>query len=347
MKKYLTFIIAVVLVSTPLFANASWWNPIDWFSFIFHKPAAIERIVEIPTSTSTGPVSIKIGPLFPTTTTEATTSAKKKIIVPAPQSEPKNVQPTGNLCKGTYYANCPTGNSFICPASGAGYCEAPKTDNQRCTEYYGSNSLWNGQRDANGTGICDCKTGFSWNKQVTSCVSNVQYCADKWPNSSWDGTFDSQGKFSCTCAVGYEPSGDKNSCQKSQTAVEKFIEQQDQAQKDKQQAASDRENSPECVSAKTALAEVNNRINAENKSYNDQKDNIRNNNPTGQSASGQQIQLNQLETKHYSTIANLSIESMPLNDKYYLACKNFVATPSKIYNTNCYGSGDTMNCTTY
>jgi hypothetical protein len=68
MKKYY-FIVLFLLLSTPLFANASWWNPIDWFSFIF-KPhvQVVEKIVYITATTT---------PSVATTTASSTPTIQK------------------------------------------------------------------------------------------------------------------------------------------------------------------------------------------------------------------------------------------------------------------------------
>lgn len=65
MKKTL-FIFIFCLVLFPLFANASWWNPIDWFSFLFRKPVVVEKTIDI--STSTTPINVQTTDSFPSTT---------------------------------------------------------------------------------------------------------------------------------------------------------------------------------------------------------------------------------------------------------------------------------------
>jgi hypothetical protein len=297
MKKTLIPLILLALI-VPQIALASWWNPFSWS--IFHRTETKTEVLEKKIQE----LEAKLSTASPTTsviTTAEATSSKKKIITPISQPVSKSVQST-----------------------------VTKTDNQICVDYYGSNSLWSGQRDGNGTGICGCKTGFSFNTQITSCVSNFQYCSEKWPNSSWDGTFDTQGKFSCTCVAGYELNGDGSSCQKAQTATEKLIEQQNQTEKNRQQAEADRKNSPECVSARNAWDNVQNKLAKLRSQMDDYKS----------------ITPNYYSSAKYSEFsskeADLSLESVPLRDKYYLACQNFVPTPPKM--TTCNFIGNTMYC---
>ncbi len=37
---------------------------------------------------------------------------------------PQQVQPTGELCNGTYWSKCQSGQNFICPQSGNAYCQS-------------------------------------------------------------------------------------------------------------------------------------------------------------------------------------------------------------------------------
>ena len=40
---------------------------------------------------------------------------------------PKQIQPTGTLCNGTYFSECPVGQNLICPQTGNAYCQSPQT----------------------------------------------------------------------------------------------------------------------------------------------------------------------------------------------------------------------------
>jgi hypothetical protein len=73
MKKSL--ILAVLLVFLfPLFANASWWNPLDWFSFLF-GPKTYEVVV-VPPVALKQPVVEPITQVVSTTTVMSTSSIK-------------------------------------------------------------------------------------------------------------------------------------------------------------------------------------------------------------------------------------------------------------------------------
>ena len=76
---------------------------------------------------------------------------------------------TANLCNGNYTSFCSKGQIFICPSVGDGYCEVPKTDDQKCQEEYGINSIYN-RKKKDGTLICDCKAGTYWNQGQTGCI---------------------------------------------------------------------------------------------------------------------------------------------------------------------------------
>jgi hypothetical protein len=66
--------------------------------------------------------------------------------------------------------------------------------------------------DESGKRVCDCKSGYIWNEQRTSCVvaptvpvkTNDQACSDKFGQSwKWDGTKNSEGFLNCGCINGY------------------------------------------------------------------------------------------------------------------------------------------------
>ena len=45
-----------------------------------------------------------------------------------------------------------------------------KTNNQICEDSYGFNSVYSGQKNSKGGPVCDCKNGYEWNSNNTSCV---------------------------------------------------------------------------------------------------------------------------------------------------------------------------------
>ncbi len=76
---------SVVLVLTPLIANAAWWNPIDWFSFIggiFHpQPQIVEKIIYLPATTTSAVSSATI-------TSDNNVSTATKKTTPAVKTPP-------------------------------------------------------------------------------------------------------------------------------------------------------------------------------------------------------------------------------------------------------------------
>lgn len=55
---------------------------------------------------------------------------------PVPSAAPTNISaptptPNGTLCNGTYYTACPTGQDFICPATGKAYCQDGQLQTQK------------------------------------------------------------------------------------------------------------------------------------------------------------------------------------------------------------------------
>jgi len=129
----------------------------------------------------------------------------------------QKVVPTGTLCNGDYYNQCPSGQDFVCPSTGKAYCDTPKTNDQKCEDSWGSNSSYTGQKNTNGGLICGCKNGYGWNGTQTSCVviqvkTGYQICSEQYPNETWDGTYNSNGGYSCTCKKGDAWNSTQASC---------------------------------------------------------------------------------------------------------------------------------------
>lgn len=128
MKKIL-FAAASLILLTPSIALAAWWNPFTWF------PPKI-----VPPISATSSVATTSEKIIATTTPKV---QKKIIPVPIPSSQnTSNVPvtqtpvvqtltvtppPNTTLCNGTYYTPCVSGQNFVCPASGDGYCQTPTT----------------------------------------------------------------------------------------------------------------------------------------------------------------------------------------------------------------------------
>lgn len=92
-----------------------------------------------------------------------------------------------------------------------------KTDQQKCEESFGSNSLYNGQKNTSGGLICGCKSGYNWNDAQTACVvvqvkTGYQICSEQFPNETWDGTM-ANGKYNCVCLTGYILNNAGTGCQ--------------------------------------------------------------------------------------------------------------------------------------
>lgn len=81
-----------------------------------------------------------------------------------------------------------------------------KTDSQICVTNYGSHSYATGEKNANGGPVCDCKSGYTWNSDQTSCVvappppkTGYEICQDRnGPFATYDSSTNS-----CGCASGY------------------------------------------------------------------------------------------------------------------------------------------------
>ncbi|MEI8328048.1 MAG: hypothetical protein WCG02_02830 [Candidatus Taylorbacteria bacterium] len=200
-QKIFTLVIIGALI-IPQVTFAAWWNPATWgiFSFIFHTQPQVQTII---TATSSGERSADISPnnTLSDVNTSTTTDENHAPIVTAPikktvknvtptastppatvqPQSPRQVQPTGSLCNGTYYSSCPTGQNLICPQTGSAYCQVPQQPTQQ---------------------------------PVVQQQDGYQYCSSTYSNSIWDGSsHTSSGGFFCSCKSGYAPSSDSKSCQ--------------------------------------------------------------------------------------------------------------------------------------
>ena len=101
--------------------------------------------------------------------------------------------PSGTLCNGKYWNDCPTGQKFNCPSTGDAQCltdQPIKSNYQICKDKYGNNSVWSGKLNDKGGALCDCIQGFVWNANGTTCVIQTP-----------SGTL-CNGKYWSTCPVG-------------------------------------------------------------------------------------------------------------------------------------------------
>lgn len=72
------------------------------------------------------------------------------------------------------------------------------------------NTIFTKIDDVDGTRTCDCKTGYTWNDQRTSCivapvVDRNKQCQEKYPNSSLIGQY-------CDCGNGYQWNHERTQC---------------------------------------------------------------------------------------------------------------------------------------
>ncbi len=114
MKKTL-FITTVVLIVFPLLANASWWNPVDWFSFLFQDIFHMQQA----TTTSTSPIQLNsaISNNTPTSTTKIlvnndsneTTQNKSAL------TQPKPLEPMNQVVQPAVVVNTPAINTLNQP----------------------------------------------------------------------------------------------------------------------------------------------------------------------------------------------------------------------------------------
>ncbi len=137
MKKY--FLIFAFIALTPSIASAAWWNPLSWGIFSSILQDSSPKQTEVITAHPTNNLIATSTDQFATTTTQANisissttktspvvnTSKTDSKTVKSVVKKPQQTQPTGDLCNGTYWNACPTGQKMICPQTGNAYCQLP------------------------------------------------------------------------------------------------------------------------------------------------------------------------------------------------------------------------------
>ena len=218
MKKYLLVLVVLVVIS-PSIALASWWNPFSWFSSKIHvgnnenTTQVVEKKSENNLS-STSPILIEIS--NKTSTTSATTKISPKIV-----TKPKTIVNQTIKVTVPQVKTFTLSNGAVVDENGNLITPPAKTDQQKCDDSFGLNSIDTGEKNNNGGPICSCQTGYIWNSDQTSCVVKIvktgyQICSDAYPNETWNGTYSDTGKYNCVCKAGYI--WDSNQiCQLSQT----------------------------------------------------------------------------------------------------------------------------------
>jgi curved DNA-binding protein CbpA len=81
-----------------------------------------------------------------------------------------------------------------------------KTDNEICTDNYGSHSYATGDKNKDGGLVCDCKSGYVWDDKQTACIiappppkTGLEICQER--NGTY-ATYDSISN-TCGCSDGY------------------------------------------------------------------------------------------------------------------------------------------------
>lgn len=214
MKKVLP-IITLICFIVPQITFAIWWNPLSWIKS--PKGEVKQEVSKTSTTTISKILDNKSSqPVKTSTTPEVKNKKISKPSIPVTDIllPPKEILPKGTLCNGTYYADCPSGTTFICPNGAVGYCQAPKSDQQICEDSYGINSLSTGEKNSNGGPVCGCKAGSFWNSSQNTCEykTDQQICQDKYGANSQYNKKNSEGKLICGCQSGYEWNNTQTSC---------------------------------------------------------------------------------------------------------------------------------------
>jgi len=129
----------------PQITLAAWWNPFSWNIFSSSQPNPQVQVISTTTSpanfisTSTSVIATTSINIVATSTLPASQPVKKIVQkvsppvatppTPVQVEVPKQIQPTGTLCNGTYFSECPVGQNLICPQTGNAYCQAPQLPN--------------------------------------------------------------------------------------------------------------------------------------------------------------------------------------------------------------------------
>ncbi|KND49797.1 MAG: hypothetical protein AB203_01770 [Parcubacteria bacterium C7867-008] len=160
-------------------------------------------------------------------TTEAPAELPKPSVAdPEPEPEPVYTAPEPTtksnyeICQerhGSYATYDSTDNSCGCMS---GYYTSDTTNqcvsllearNDSCSAEWANSSFL--RYDEEGTSICDCKAGYSWNNDRTACYSQTSYnqsCQASFGSGSYSTT--ENGKRVCDCSYGYDFNIARNAC---------------------------------------------------------------------------------------------------------------------------------------
>lgn len=96
----------------------------------------------------------------------------------------------------------------------------PKTANQICKDSYGSHSYSTGRKKPDGSPICECNEGYTWNNSQTACIAvpaaktGLEYCQEQQgAHASYDSVSNS-----CGCEDGYNYGVSSHQCVSFATA---------------------------------------------------------------------------------------------------------------------------------
>ncbi len=171
-------------------------------------------------------------PTIEAPTAEADTSEtptellKPSVADPEPEPEPVYTPPAPTtksnyeICQerhGSFATYDSTDNSCGCMS---GYYTSDTTNqcvsllearNDSCSAEWANSSFL--RYDEEGTSICDCKAGYSWNNDRTACYSQTSYnqsCQTSFGPESYSTT--ENGKRVCDCSYGYDFNIERNYC---------------------------------------------------------------------------------------------------------------------------------------
>ncbi len=158
--KFQIFTIALAILIAPSLVYAAWWKPWTWFT----RPTLSVQTTQVqnvsPTTPPTKPVVATPAPLVkketpavvvkpvvtpPVKTTDQSAeieklktevtelrkqqsqqTTKEEKALPAPIPVINTPPPNTTFCNGTNWTRCPSGQDFVCPASGKAYCRLPQ-----------------------------------------------------------------------------------------------------------------------------------------------------------------------------------------------------------------------------
>jgi len=158
MKKISQLVLVLLFVSfvVPSIAMASWWNPFSWFHNDISKQ---DKTLELEKQIQE--LQAKLA-----STTNPQTSGEIATTTKAINAGSVVLNPNVSIItKPTVNLSVP--DSMIQNSDS----EPVITNDQKCQNSYGSNSVFSGKKDKTGGIICDCNASSYWNQDQTKCES--------------------------------------------------------------------------------------------------------------------------------------------------------------------------------